>query len=103
MGTPAVVSDVCAGREAVEDGKSGYWFRGGDPDALARALNLLKDDALVERLSNHAHAAYWADPPTLKRHVGALLDIYEGMLCRWPEPLPSSAAAIDLPRATNLA
>jgi glycosyltransferase involved in cell wall biosynthesis len=96
MGTPVVVSDVCAGREAIEDGKSGFWFRNGDPDALAAALNRLKDDALVERLSSHAYAAYWADAPTLERHVGSLLDIYEDMLCRWPEPLPSAASRADL-------
>ncbi len=96
MGTPVVVSDVCAGREAIEDGKSGFWFRNGDPDALAAALDRLKDDALVERLSSHAYAAYWANAPTLERHVGALLDIYEGMLCRWPEPLPSAASRADL-------
>jgi glycosyltransferase involved in cell wall biosynthesis len=98
MGTPVVVSDVCAGREAIEDGKSGLWFRNGDPDALACALDRLKDDVLVEKLSNHAYAAYWADPPTLERHVGALLDIYEGMLCRWPEPLPQRLR----PRAASM-
>ena len=53
MGTPVVVSDVCAGREAIEDGKSGLWFRSGDPDALAVALDRLKEDALVEELLEH--------------------------------------------------
>jgi glycosyltransferase involved in cell wall biosynthesis len=96
MGTPVIVSDVCAGREAIEDGASGLWFRSGDPDALAAALVRLKDDALVARLSNYAYAAYWAEPATLERHVGALLDIYGGMLCRWPEPLPSSATRTRL-------
>jgi glycosyltransferase involved in cell wall biosynthesis len=96
MGTPVVVSDVCAGREAIEDGKSGLWFRSGDPDALAAALIRLKDDALVERLSNHAYAAYWGDALTPERHVAALLDIYKRMLCRWPGPLPSAASHTDL-------
>ncbi len=80
LATPVVVSDICAGREAIEDGKSGLWFRSGDPDALAAALARLEDDALVESLSNAAYAAYWSDPPSLERHVGALLRIYEGML-----------------------
>jgi glycosyltransferase involved in cell wall biosynthesis len=80
LGTPVVVSDVCAGREAIEDGKSGLWFRSGDADALASALARLADDALVNSLSNGAYAAYWTDPPSLERHVGAILRIYESML-----------------------
>ena len=86
MGTPVVVSDVCAGREAIEDGKSGLWFRSGDPDALAVALDRLKEDALVEKLSNTAYETYWADAQTPGRHVDAILDIYEGMLRTGLEP-----------------
>ena len=29
VGTPVVVSDACAGREAVADGRDGFWFRSG--------------------------------------------------------------------------
>ena len=96
MGTPVIVSDVCAGREAIDDGKSGLWFRSGDPDSLAAALDRLKDDALVEKLSNAAYESYWADPQTPERHVDAIVNLYERMLCRWPGPLPSAASRADL-------
>jgi glycosyltransferase involved in cell wall biosynthesis len=79
MGTPIVVSDVCAGREEVEDGVGGLWFASGDVEALAAALTKLKDDALVERLSNGAYDAFWRDPPTLDRHVERILAVYEEM------------------------
>jgi glycosyltransferase involved in cell wall biosynthesis len=79
MGTPVVVSDVCAGREEVEDGVTGLWFASGDADALAAALARLKDDALVAGLSHAAYDAYWRDPPTLARHTERLLDVYRGM------------------------
>ncbi len=60
-----IVSDGCAGREDVEDGVTGFWFKSGDAEDLARALRLVEDDARVARLSAAAYSAYWADPPTL--------------------------------------
>jgi glycosyltransferase involved in cell wall biosynthesis len=81
-GTPVVVSDVCAGREEIEDGVSGLWFRSGDVGALAAALEKLSDDALVARLSQGAYDSYWRDPPTMARHVERLFAIYREMLER---------------------
>jgi glycosyltransferase involved in cell wall biosynthesis len=99
LATPVVVSDVCAGCESIEDGVSGLWFKNGDPDDLAEKLIGLKDDALVDRLSAGAYRGYWSDPPTLERHVEAILDIYEHMLAR------QSKVGRDhgLPAAANLA
>ena len=82
LGTPVIVSDVCAGREEVEDGVTGLWFRSGDSTDLARALRTIADDATVVRMSNASHEAYWADAPTLSRHVERIIDIYRGMLMR---------------------
>jgi glycosyltransferase involved in cell wall biosynthesis len=82
MGTPVVVSDGCAGREEIEDGVAGLWFANGQPEALARALGRLKDDALTAKLSAGAYHAYWSNPPTLKRHVQAILGVYEQALTR---------------------
>ncbi|ATQ68029.1 MULTISPECIES: glycosyltransferase family 4 protein [Methylosinus] len=76
MGTPIVVSDICAGREEVEDGVGGLWFSSGDVDSLEAALLRLKDDALVARLSDGAYDAFWRDPPTLDRHVERILAVY---------------------------
>jgi len=80
MGTPVVVSDVCAGREEIEDGVSGLWFKSADVDALARALERLKDDRLVADMSKSAYENYWRNPPTLDAHIAGLMAIYQGML-----------------------
>ena len=82
MGTPVIVSDVCAGREEIVDGQMGLWFKSGDVADLARALTAMKDDALVRRMSADAHAAYWRSPPTLAAHVDTIEAIYRDMLAR---------------------
>ena len=43
-GLPIVVSDACAGRDEVEDGVTGFWFKSQDPDDLAAKLERLKDN-----------------------------------------------------------
>ncbi|MGA8169433.1 MAG: glycosyltransferase family 4 protein [Methylocystis sp.] len=82
MGTPVIVSDVCAAREQIADGEEGLWFKSGDADSLAGALERLKDDALVARLSRAAYESYWREPPTLARHVEQTLAVYREMLAR---------------------
>lgn len=79
-GTPVIVSDVCAGREAIVNDKMGLWFKSGDVADLARALKAMQDDATVRRMSQNAYADYWRDPPTLARHVERLEKAYRGML-----------------------
>lgn len=80
MGTPVIVSDVCAGREAIEDGVSGLWFRSGDSEQLARMLRRLQDDETVSALSEAAYRDYWRDPPTLAKHVAELTALYRSLL-----------------------
>jgi glycosyltransferase involved in cell wall biosynthesis len=82
MGTPVVVSDICAGREAVEEGVSGLWFKSADAGALTQALERIKDDALIARLSKGAYESFWRDPPTLDAHVERVTNIYRAMLER---------------------
>jgi glycosyltransferase involved in cell wall biosynthesis len=79
-GTPVIVSDACAGREAVVDGETGYWFRSGDPEALAAHLRRLADDALALRMGRAAHARYWTSPLTLDVHLDRLTSVYETVL-----------------------
>jgi glycosyltransferase involved in cell wall biosynthesis len=82
MGVPSIVSDSCASREQVEDGVTGLHFRGGDVESLIAGLHRLKDDKLVARLGGNAFERFWADPPTIERHVQALALVYESMLAR---------------------
>jgi glycosyltransferase involved in cell wall biosynthesis len=88
MGTPVIVSDVCAGREAIADGSNGFWFKSGDPVSLARAITNLKEDASADAMTAQAHSMYWSDPLTLDRHLDAIEEIYEEMLA----PLRSNAS-----------
>jgi glycosyltransferase involved in cell wall biosynthesis len=76
LGTPVIVSDVCAGREAVEDGVDGVWFSSADPRSLAEAVAQLGDDATAARMSRHAYEKYWANPLTLDRHLDAVEAVY---------------------------
>jgi glycosyltransferase involved in cell wall biosynthesis len=96
-GVPIIVADSCAGRDEVEDGVTGLWFKGGDAADLARALLRMKDDALVARLAAAAHASYWATPRTPEKHVEGLLSIYRDMLAR------GASAARDDELAARLA
>jgi glycosyltransferase involved in cell wall biosynthesis len=82
MGTPVIVSDVCAAREAVEDGVSGLWFKSASVEALAAVLTKIRDDALVARLSRAAYETYWRAPATLEAHVAGLRSIYAEALGR---------------------
>jgi glycosyltransferase involved in cell wall biosynthesis len=86
MGTPVVVSDGGAARDEIEDGVAGLWFRNGDADSLAVALSRLKDDSLAAALSNGAYRAFWNNPPTLARHVEAVLAVYECALAHAAAP-----------------
>jgi glycosyltransferase involved in cell wall biosynthesis len=90
MGTPVVVSDGCAGREEIADGRSGLWFKNGDAGSLAAALTRLKDDRLVESLSQGAYGDFWGNPPSLARHVETVVGIYRGMLA--PDRAAATAA-----------
>ena len=84
MGTPVIVSDGCAGREDVEDGVTGLWFTSADVDSLARALRRAQDDARIASMSRAAYDAFWADPPTLARHVARIGAVYADILNRAP-------------------
>lgn len=88
LGTPVIVSDLCAGREAVRDGVSGLWFRSGDPTSLAAAMTRLSDDDTARRMSWAAYDAFWADPLTLDRHLDRLERIYRDVA------LPSATLGI---------
>lgn len=91
-GTPVIVSDICAGREAVEDGVNGLWFASSKPDSLAAALGRLSDDAVARRMSDAAYDLFWADPLTLDRHLDGIEEVYRRSLA--PAPSPPTIRAI---------
>lgn len=83
QGVPVIVSNLCAGREAVLDGETGFWFENADASALAACIERLKDDARAANMSRAAHARYWADPLTLDRHLDAVAAVYETARAAW--------------------
>ncbi len=96
LGTPVLVSDVCAGREAVRHGESGLWFRSNDPHALAEAMGHLANDATAMRMGRAAYDLFWAAPLTLERHLDGLERVYREVAGREgraeAEPRPARAA-----------
>lgn len=83
LGTPVIVSDICAGREAVRDGDNGLWFQSGDAASLAQAIARLSDDATARGMAQAAYAQYWANPLTLDRHLDSVMEVYEQVRADW--------------------
>jgi glycosyltransferase involved in cell wall biosynthesis len=73
-GVPAIVSDGCAARELVDNGRTGLWFRQGSVEDLARQLRRLDDDT-VTALGQAAYERYWAAPYTTDRYLDRLIDV----------------------------
>lgn len=83
LGTPVIVSDICAGREAVADGETGLWFKSADAASLAAAIERLREDDVARRMGQAAYARYWADPLTLARHLDRVSDVYDSVRGAW--------------------
>lgn len=81
-GIPAIVSDISAAAERIQDGVTGWTFRSGDLDDLTRCMRLVQDDQRVAAAGAAAYARFWADPPDRQRHLRGLLDIYDQVLAR---------------------
>ncbi len=81
-GIPAIVSDISAASERVVDGETGWVFRSGDRESLARALAIVRDDATVRIAGRAAYDRFWACPSDRARHTRALLSIYQAVLER---------------------
>ena len=77
LGTPVIVSDLCAGREGVVHGETGLWFRNGAAESLAQAITRFKDAAAARAMAHAAYDRYWAQPLTLDRHLDATLAVYD--------------------------
>lgn len=81
-GVPVVVSDRCGAGDWVRHEKTGLVVEGGDRSALARALQRLADDILVQTMSFNIHAEYLTGPHRVEVHAKALIAYYEQVLAR---------------------
>ncbi|HYL49479.1 MAG TPA: glycosyltransferase, partial [Stellaceae bacterium] len=75
-GVPAIVSDISAAAERVEDGVSGWHFCSGDSADLVRCLKLIEDDALVRTAGLAAYDAFWRRGESADTHARRLIRIY---------------------------
>jgi glycosyltransferase involved in cell wall biosynthesis len=94
LGVPVIVSDACAGREEVEDGVTGRWFKSADADDLARVLVDMGEDETVTAMAHAAYAAYWSNPPTLDVHIDKIMSLYGAMLETASATVPKKAAVM---------
>lgn len=77
LGIPAIVSDSCAARDAIVDGKTGMVFQSGNVSDLAAKLDKLhRDHALAASLGLTAHERYWKNPSTMDMHGEQLVECY---------------------------
>jgi glycosyltransferase involved in cell wall biosynthesis len=82
-GVPAIVSSDGALREAVVEGSTGLWFRGGQVEDLAEKLvRLQRHPDLAARLGAGAYERFWALPLDLDSHLDRLEGIYAESLSR---------------------
>lgn len=89
-GIPAIVSDITAAAERVEDRVTGWHVRAGDVADLARCLNTVSADGNVGAAGRAAYARWWSDPSTRDKHVAGLLGVYREMLAQsWQQELPT--------------
>lgn len=79
-GVPAIVSDVSAAAERIEDNVTGWRFKSGDEADLIRCLRLTADDAAIGMAGAEAYHRYWSDAQTLDSHATGLLKIYRATL-----------------------
>lgn len=81
-GVPAIVSDITAAAERVQDGVTGWLFRSGDGAQLLAQMRAVQDDERLRAAGQAAYRQFWANPPDRARHVRELLAIYEKVLMR---------------------
>ena len=79
-GVPAIVSDITAAAERIEDGVTGWQFRSGDRAYLARCLERIDDDALVAKVGAACYRAFWNGARNAPQHVDDLIQIYRTVL-----------------------
>jgi glycosyltransferase involved in cell wall biosynthesis len=77
-GIPAIVPSTSSASAAVENGITGLIFRGGDESDLAASLSALLDIKRAQTMGREAYVRFWADPPTLSRHLDGLEEVYSG-------------------------
>lgn len=81
LGVTAIVSDCCAAKDSIIDGKTGLLFKGGDLNDLITKLRMIDNNTSFEKeLGKNAYDFYWEDPSTPSTHAKELIMCYEDIL-----------------------
>jgi glycosyltransferase involved in cell wall biosynthesis len=80
LGVPAIVPDESAGREMVDNGVTGLWFRSGDWADLRDKMLVLQNPQRASMMGLAAYERHWRNPFTLKKHLDSLEDCYSSIL-----------------------
>jgi glycosyltransferase involved in cell wall biosynthesis len=80
VGVPAIVADQCAGREMVENGVTGLWFRSGDSADLREKMTIMQNTEAAALMGRAAYDHHWNHPFTLEKHLLALEGCYSSIL-----------------------
>lgn len=76
LGTPTVGSDMGGIPELIEEGKTGFIYKSGNPDDLeSKLLVLLENKELLEEMTNNCGLAQFE---TAESYYNSLIKIYEG-------------------------
>lgn len=79
-GVPAIVSNVSAASERIENEVNGWHMKSGDAADLARCLQITKDDETIAKVGKQAYKKFWEKPPVIENHITGLLEIYDRIL-----------------------
>ena len=80
IGIPAIVPNVAAATEVVDDEISGLWFASGDALDLSHKISQLNNDSYLSQLGANAYSSYWANPSTPESYVSKLSALYRSFL-----------------------
>ena len=75
---PCIVSDACAGKEFIVEGKSGYVFKSGDVDDLVAKMNRVDNEA--EHLQEYIEKEFDRDLYYKETHAKKLIEEYNKIL-----------------------
>lgn len=79
-GIPVISSDTTAASEAVKASGAGSLFRAGNAEDLAQKLREYQDTERARQEGKRGYEWFWADPPTMQRHVERLTAVYDLVL-----------------------
>lgn len=79
-GVPALVSDVSAAAERINDGVTGWVFRSGDSADLAKCLTALRDDDAIQAVGERAYRNFWRSARDNAAHATDLVTVYRSIL-----------------------